>query len=592
MAIDGIFLHFLKNEIADFAVGAKVDKIFLPSKYELVLNLRTRTESRKLFISVSGNSPRINFTDMSPENPSVPPMICMLFRKQLSGATIKGVRQLGFDRIIFIDFSATDEIGDRVDRTLVVEIMAQYSNCILLDENGVIIDALRRVDASKSSFREVLPRKKYIFPPQQEKLGVADSDLQAVANSICSQNNKKLSSAILSSVSGVSPLVAKELAYRVTLDDIEVASMSEAMRQRLVHELEIVSDMIKTDSPKPCYLTDENGNYVEFSYMPLTMYGNCVNTVYTETFSEIPDMFYYERERLQRAKNKANDLFKTVSSLIERTSKRINVQREELALTDDMDTKRIYAELINANLYTLKKGADIYTVADYYNNYEPVSIPVKPHLTPSENSQRYYKEYRKAQTAKKMLTELIENGCRELEYLLSVQDELSRAATEKELSEIRVELSQAGFLKSKTGTGNKKKSPLPVLEFVSPDGFKVLVGRNNLQNDMLSFKKASKNDIWFHVQKAPGSHVILVLDGKQPSVQAMEFAASTAAYYSSVRERGSVEVDYTKVKNLKKPPAAKPGYVIYHEYNTLYVKAQKPNTDNSNNEKERKITNG
>ena len=264
--------------------------------------------------------------------------------------------------------------------------------------------------------------------------------------------------------------------------------------------------------------------------------------------------------------------------LLERTSKKINVQREELLACEDMDIKRIYAELINANLYNLEKGKDTYEIANYYDNYSIVSIPVQPHLSPSANAQRYYKEYRKLQTAKKMLTELIEKAVADLEYLKSVQDELSRAATERELAEIRTELSTAGFLKSKTGTKNKKNAPLPFLEFEGPDGFKVLVGRNNIQNDNLTFKKANKNDIWFHAQKAPGSHVVLITDGKEATPAAMEFAAETAAFFSSVKDRGMVEVDYTIVKNIKKPPGANPGFVIYHVYNTLYVKANNPET--------------
>lgn len=576
MAIDGIFLYFLRKELADFAIGAKVDKIFLPTRYELVISLRTRTETRKLFISVSGNSPRINFTDYLPENPMTPPMLCMLLRKQLCGAVIKDIRQIGFDRILLIDFDATNEIGDRVSRTLVVEIMAQYSNCILLDENNNIIDALKRVDSTKSSFREILPLKSYKLPPQQDKLDLVNASPDIITEKILSFKDKKLSSAILSTVGGISPLISKELSYRVALGEFDVCDMNELMIDRLKLEISLLSDSLKNYKNTPCYLTDKFGNYIDFSYIPLTQYDNNADINYTKTLSELPDIFYFERERLQRAKSKAEDLFRTVNQLIDRTSKKINVQREELASCEDMDKKRIFAELINANLYQMEKGNTVYTVQNYYDNYNSVDIPVLPHLTPSQNSQKYYKEYRKAQTAQKMLTDLLEKGSADLEYLFSVKDELSRASTERELGEIRAELSSAGFLKSKTGTKNKKNAPLPFLEFDAPDGFRVFVGRNNLQNDQLSFKKASKNDIWFHAQKAPGSHVILSLEGREPTAAAMEFAASTAAYFSSVKERGMVEVDYTTVKNLKKPPASNPGFVIYHIYNTLYVKATNP----------------
>ena len=576
MATDGIFLHFLKNEIADFAVGAKIDRIYLPTRYELVISLRTRTETKKLFISVSGNSPRINFTDFSPENPQTPPMLCMLLRKQLGGAVITNVHQVGFDRILFIDMNATNEIGDRVNRTLVVEIMAQYSNCILLDENGIIIDALKRVDSSKSSFREILPGRAYVMPPQQKKLSLTENSVEAAAEEITALRDKKLSSAIMTAVAGISPLISREIAYRITLGDVNVSDMTDGMKERLYHELSLLKSSLISGECKPCYLTDVHGGYLDFSYMPLTLYDNSATLHFTETLSEIPDIFYFERERLQRARSKAEDLYRTVDRLIERTSRKINVQREELAASEDSEGKRIFAELINANLYSLEKGRDFYEVQNYYDDYKTVRIPVLPHLSPSANSQRYYKEYRKAQTARKMLTDLIEKGVADLEYLLSVRDELSRAETERELNEIRTELSGAGFLKSKTGTKNKKNAPLPFLEFDAPDGFKVYVGRNNIQNDNLSFKKASKNDIWFHAQKAPGSHVILSLEGREATNKAMEFAATCAAFFSSVKDRGMVEVDYTKVKNLKKPPASNPGFVIYHVYNTVYVNAVNP----------------
>ncbi len=576
MATDGIFLHFLKNEIADFAVGAKVDRIYLPTRYELVLSLRTRTDSRKLFISVSGNSPRINFTEFSPENPQTPPMLCMLLRKQLGGAVIKDVKQVGFDRILQIDMDATNEIGDRVKRTLVVEIMAQYSNCILLDENGIIIDALKRVDSSKSSFREILPGREYKLPPQQSKLSLVDSSAEEAAEGILQLKDKKLSSAVMTVVGGISPLISREIAYRITLSDISVSDMSGSMKDRLFHEISLLKEAVTSGECKPCYLTDNNGNYLDFSYMPLTLYDNSAKVNFTETLSGILDIFYFEKERLQRARSKAEDLFRTVDQLIERTTRKINVQRDELSASEDSESKRIFAELINANLYSLEKGREFYEVQNYYDDYKTVKIPVLAHLSPSANSQRYYKEYRKAQTARKMLTDLIDKGIRDLEYLLSVKDELSRAETERELNEIRTELSSAGFLKSKTGTKNKKNSPLPLLEFSAPDGFKVYVGRNNIQNDNLSFKKASKNDIWFHAQKAPGSHVVLSLEGREATNKAMEFAATCAAFFSSVRDRGMVEVDYTKVKNLKKPPASNPGFVIYHVYNTVYVNAVNP----------------
>lgn len=576
MAIDGLFLRFMRSEIASFAVGAKIDKIYFPTKNEMVITLRTRTRARRLFVSVAGNAPRINFTEASPENPATPPMICMLFRKLLCGAVVEAIRQYGCDRVLFMDLNATNEIGDRVKRTLVLEIMGPYSNCILLNEEGVIIDALKRVDASKSSFREILPQRSYRLPPEQDKLDLSEAETPAVISRLKTIKEKALSSALVGAVSGCSPLLGRELAYRVSLRDPAVAELTPTQWARLESELAALREMLVSGIPKPCYLVDPGGELLDFYYMPLTFYANQARLVPAENLSSVLDLFFVEREKRQRAKSKAEDLFKTVNALIERTAKKINNQREELLSGEKLEEKRKFAELINANVYALSKGASVYEVPDYYNDNLPVRIPVQPELSPAANAQRYFKEYRKAQTAKKILAEQIEKGAADLDYLQTVRYALENASTFGELSEIRAELSQNGFLKSKTGTKNKKNSTVPPLEFKTDDGFRILVGRNNLQNELLTFKKARKTDYWFHTKKAPGSHVILVCEEAQPTPSAMEAAAGIAAWFSSVRERGMVEVDYTQVKNIKKPPAARTGYVIYHVYSTMYVEAKKP----------------
>lgn len=576
MALDGIYLHFLINEMNAFCIGAKIDKIYQPSRYELVFALRTRTARKNLFISVGGNSPRLNLTEESFDNPANPPMLCMLLRKQLTGAIITEIRQAGCDRIVFIDLDATDDIGDRVKRTVAVEIMAQYSNCILIDENGNIVDSLKRVDATKSSVREVLPKLSYQLPPGQDKLDITLCKCDEIISRVKAYSGKSLSSALLSSVAGFSPLVSRELAYRSCGEDKAVSDLTVSEFLRLEEELAQLKKSIEVNIPSPVILKDNTGNMTEFCFMPVTLYRGFSENIPIDSLSLTLDRFYLEKERLQRTKSRADDLFRLLAACTDRTSKKITVQTRELAECDSMETKRIYAELINANLYSLKKGDTVYHVQNYYDEYKNVEIPVSPLLTPSANSQKYYKEYRKLQTARKILAEQLEKGRADLEYLMTVRDELERASSEKEISEIRAELSVGGFLKSKTGTKNKKNAPLPPLEFVSPSGYTVLVGRNNIQNDLISFKKARKTDLWFHVQKAPGSHVILCCEGNEPAEKDIEFAACTAAYFSSVRARGMAEVDWTKAGNLKKHPAARPGFVIYHVYNTIYAKSINP----------------
>lgn len=575
MAFDGLFLHMIKKELEDFAVGSKIDKIYLPTKYELVIALRSRTGSKKLFVSVGGNAPRINFTEHTPENPSKPPMLCMLFRKLLTGAVVTGIRQQGLDRVLFIDLDGTNEIGDRVKRTLVIEIMAQYSNCILLDEYGIITDSLKRVDISKSSYREVLPGRKYVLPPSQDKLNILESDSDVLIKRVTSFSDKSLSSALLSSLSGFSPLSSRELAYRICLGDKKVSELTEIQVSRLKKELNELRGTLLSGASKPCYLTDSNGEMLEFSFMPLTLMANDAKINYPPSLSELLDIYYIEREKRLRARAQAEDLFRNVSSLVERAAKKVNVRREELPDDEQIEEKRISAELINVNIAFLPKGVAQYEIENYYDENRIKIIKAFPELSPQKNAQKYYKEYKKAQTAKKVLAEQIEKGIEELEYLKTVQDELSRAESSADLNEIREELRETGYLKKDPKNKNKKASVLPPLEFTSPNGFTVFVGRSNLQNDKLTFKTAKKNDIWFHVQKAPGSHVILCVNENTPSDEDYEYAAGLAVWFSSVRDRGTAEVDYTLVKNLKKPPAANPGYVIYHVYKTIYAKAVK-----------------
>lgn len=575
MALDGIFLHLLSEELKEVLIGSKVDKIHQTQKVELVFTLRTRNGAYRLLLSASGNAPRLHLTTHQIENPPKPPMLCMLLRKHLGSATLVDIQQEGLDRILKLVFSSVNELGDRVTRTLVIEIMAQYSNIILLDENGVIIDAVKRVDNTKSSVREVLPSLPYELPPKQNKLSIIDDSSEDILSAITSKNTK-LGNAILSSMEGMSPVLCREIAFRTAGIDAVADELTDNQKTKLAFELEMLKNTVLNRTVSPNAVADADGKLLDFSFVPITQYGSAAQYLSYESLSETLERFYFERERLARTKSKAEDLFKNINNLIERLAKKISNQMAELEECKDREEKKIFAELINANLYRLSKGSSVYELENYYDDYKIVKIPVKPELTPTENAQRYYKEYRKLRTAEEMLTKLIAEGREELVYLRTVLDELSRAETEREISEIRQELSDGGFVKQKNQGKIKRSQPMPPLEIDAPDGFKVYVGRNNIQNDKLSLKTAMKSDLWFHIQKAPGSHVILALDGREPTEKAMEFAAKVAAYYSSGREAGAVEVDYTEVRNLKKPVGAKPGFVIYHVYNSVLVKPEIP----------------
>lgn len=575
MPLDGFTLHFLTEELRRDIVGCRVEKVHQPSKDELVLHLRDRNGAKKLFLSASANSPRIHLTDRAPENPSVPPMFCMLMRKHLSSAQITAVRQNGLDRVVAVDFSATNELGDKVGLTIYVEIMAKHSNIILVTEQGRIIDAVKRIDCTQSSVRQILPGGEYHDPPTQNKLSLLECSTQETVDAVFSQSSKMLSSALLGAVEGASPLVCREIA-ETSGGDVQTACADVMQKMRVADALDKIKQSLEANSGKPTVLKDESGKPFDFSFFDIRQYGSVYTTAYFDSFSKLLDEFYSERDRIDRTRQRSADLQKLLSSLTSRISRRLNNQRAELSACDDKEELRINAELITAYQYTLEKGAAFYEVADYYNENKPRRIPADPALTPSANAQRYYKEYRKAKTAEQMLATLIEQGEAELQYIDSVSDSLSRAAGFGEINEIRSELAASGYLKRKS-TGNKKglQKPSAPMEYRSSDGLKMLVGRNNVQNDKLSLKTAAKGDMWLHTQKIPGSHVIICAEGGEIPETTLLEAARLAAYHSRARESANVPVDYTLAKNLKKPVGAKPGKVIYHVYNTLYVTPDK-----------------
>lgn len=573
MALDGIFLRKVRNELLTEAVGLRVDKVNQPTKDEIVLNLRGRSTNKKLLFCVRADSARVHFTQHSIDNPPVPPMFCMLLRKHLQGALIKEIRQLETDRVIFIDFDATNEIGDRVELTVCIEIMGKHSNLILMS-GTTIIDSIKRIDFATSSVRQILPGLEYKLPPQQDKLCVENCSVDRIAEKILEQKDKYLSSAIISVLQGVSPVVSREIASKTALEDVFVRELHPLS----VEALKLNINEIKSNLNKNDYvymLADSDGKPKELSFIPLNQYGEKLILKSFSTCSELLDNFYFERDRINRINHRGHELIKLLNNLIERAVRKIALQKDELERCKDKDLLKLYGELIVANMYRLEKGLSYYEVENYYDNCNLIKIPCNPALTPQENQKKYYKDYRKAQVAEKMLAELIKDGENEITYLESVLDELSRADTDSEISAIRLELYQGGYIRN---TKNKKQKPpkeLPPYEFRSDDGFRILVGRNNIQNDKLSLKTAMKNDMWLHTQKIPGSHVIICSDGRDISDLSIEQAAVIAACYSKAADSSLVPVDYTRVKQLKKPNGAKAGMVIYHEYWSIIVNPDK-----------------
>ena len=577
MALDGIFLRKVRNELSSQAVGMRVDRVNQPTKDEIVLNLRGRSFNKKLLFCVRADSARVHFTEHNIDNPPVPPMFCMLLRKHLQGALVKEVRQYETDRIIFVDFDATNEIGDRVELTLCIEIMGKHSNLILIS-GDTIIDSIKRVDFTTSSFRQVLPGLEYKLPPEQDKLCIEEADTDEIIERILTYKDKYLSTAIMNVLQGVSPIVSREIASKTALEDVFVRELNTLTVEALKAQIsEIKSNLNLSD--KVYMLTDTNGKPKDISHCSVAQYGDSLSVKEYDTCSDLLDNFYFERDRINRINHRGHELIKLLNNLIERTARKIALQKSELERCKDKDQLRLYGELIVANLYRLEKGRDFYEVENYYDNCNLIRIPCNPALSPQENQKKYYKDYRKAQVAEKMLAELISDGENEIVYLESVLDELSRADTDNEISAIRLELSQGGYIKNTKAKKQKPPKELPPHEFVTDDGFRVLVGRNNIQNDKLSLKTAMKTDMWLHTQKTPGSHVIICGDGKEISDLSIEQAAVIAATYSKAAESSLVPVDYTRVKQLKKPNGAKAGMVIYHEYWTIIVKPDKDFTE-------------
>jgi len=572
MALDGITLGILKNEISEKLIGARVDKIHQPSKEELVISMRWNGGNGKLLISASASSPRIHFTESFVDNPKNPPMFCMLMRKHLAGAKLVEIEQFGLERMLHLSFSTYNEFGDPVIIKLAVEIMGRHSNIMLIGPDGRIIDAIKRVTADMSSVRQVMPGMTYVFPPAQNKMNTLDIDGMVLAARLKEGRDVPLSKALMENLDGVSPIVCREISEIVTGgEDTKAHDLSDNDFEKLIFAIENIAENVKNANVFPYMVIEENGHPADFTFIPVTQYGSAMEIRKYGSFSEMLDKFYSERSGADRMKQRSNDLFKFVVNLAERISRKLDVQRQELARSTEREILRIKGELIHANIWMLEKGMTSVVLENFYDNCKPIEVKLDPRLTPNQNAQHYFSEYRKADTAERMLKKFIEKGEAELSYIESVFDLLTRARTDDEVIAIREELVGQGYLKNHR-KNNQKPVKLAPKEYVSTDGFKILCGRNNLQNDRLTFKDSKKNDIWFHTQKIHGSHTVVVTEGREVPESTLEQAAIIAAYNSKGRESSLVPVDYTEIRNVKKPSGSAPGKAVYEHYKTAYVR--------------------
>ena len=563
MPLDAICLQGVVGELAPQLTGSRIEKIQQPARDQIILLLRG---SRRLFLNAGANQPRIHLTEQLRDNPSRPPMFCMLLRKHLSGGIIESVRQEPLERVVTLTVLASDEMGERSRFTLVWEGMPRRANLILCDRDGRIIDCLRRVDLEAEQDRQVLPGLFYRLPTRQDKrspLSVTEEEFAALLGRAAP--DAPLDGWLLDTFTAISPLVARDLTVRACGSTDAPVSQGSALWevfsrwQRDVHENAFTPTLIK-----------RNGSLADFTYGPVTQYGTYAETEVYDSFSHLLDDFYEKREQAERVKQKGRDLLKTATTARDRVRRKLAAQEKELAACLDRDHLRICGELITANLYRMERGQSRLTAQNYYDeNCADMDIPLDVRLSPQENAARYFKQYAKAKTAEKYLTAQLQKGGEELQYLESVLQELAQAESEQDFNDIRTELTDGGYLR-----GRGKKQPgfqraSKPREFRSSAGLRILVGRNNRQNDRLTTKDADKRDIWLHTQKIHGSHVILCTGGTEPDEQSLMEAASLAAYFSQAQGSTKVPVDYTPVKFVKKPAGAKPGMVVYTTYQTM-----------------------
>lgn len=569
MPFDAIFLSAVTQELQQPLQGAKVDKIYQPERDTLVLQLRGSQGAKRLLLTANPAHPRLQLTALSLENPAQPPMFCMLLRKHLGGGRLRSITQQPMERAVCLTFDCTDEMGVPAEKRLYAELMGRTSNLILCDGAGRIIDCLRRVDILMSERRQVLPGLFYHTPPGQDKrdpLPLARDDWAAALQAA---QDTPLQKWLLAHFRGLSPLICREIAFALTGS---TEASAQALPPDAPERLAALFASVRQGEFQPTMLRQPDGKPADFSWRPIGQYGAARQQVAYETCWKLLDDFYGERDRRELMQQKSQALRKTVSNLHSRVVRKLALQEKELAASTDRERTRQLGDIVTANLWQMQRGQVRLTATDFYDpEMRQIDIPLSPKLSPQQNAAKFYKDYAKAKTAQRVLTEQIAQGRAEEDYLASVLETIARAECERDLAEIRTELELGGYLRRSGKRSQPKTVPAKPMEFCSSDGFYIYVGRNNRQNDQLTLKLAYKSDLWLHTQKIHGSHVIISCHGQTPPDRTVTEAMMLAAYYSQAREGQGVPVDYTPVRFVKKPGGAKPGMVVYTTYRTGYV---------------------
>lgn len=562
MAFDGVVISNIVKDMKERLTGGRIYKIYQPENDEINLVIKNLGTTFRLMLNASPTLPLVYFLSENKANPATAPNFCMLLRKHIGNGRIVEIEQPGFERIIMIDIEHLDEMGDLCRKKLVIELMGKHSNIIFMEENGRIVDAIKRIGAQISSVREVLPGYDYVLPPN-EKMDPSEVSKEYFQTVIL-EKAMSVEKAIYSSVTGFSKLIAGELCYEAGVDgNFSTDSLAAGNKEALWDAFSGLVARVKDGNYEPVIVYNED-EPVAFSSIPLKMYGD-LRQEYFGDISELLACYYAKKDIYSRIRQKSTDLRKVLATAVERTSRKYDIQRRQLKDTEKRDKYRIYGELLQTYGYEVQTGDKEVTVMNYYTNKE-VTIPLDTTMTPVENANRYFNKYNKLKRTYEASLTLVEESKKTLEHLLSMQNSIEIATSEADLAEIKEEMVMAGLIKAKQGKKNgvKQEKSKP-LHYISSDGFHMYVGKNNLQNDRLTFKTAGTKDLWFHAKEMPGSHVIVKLEGAEDVPDATyEEAARLAAYYSSGKTSPKVEIDYTRRGNLKKPPQANPGYVIYH----------------------------
>lgn len=562
MSFDGIAIYNVCSELKSCLKDCKIDKVYQPERDEIILNLRGKGTSYKLLLTSNAKYPRLHLTNIKKDNPTNAPQFCMVLRKHIQGGRILEINQINFDRIVKIIIESKNDFGDNVIKTLIIEIMGRHSNIILIDENNTILESIKRVPLEKSSVRQIFAGMKYTNPPEQNKLNPLNLSLEEFKSRMSDTPDEKL---IYTNYYGISPVIAKEICFRTftSTDQINITDLYNNFKN-------IIDNLIYKNQ-----IIIENDIITDFAFVNMQMFEN-KQKKYFDSASEMLEFYYHECDLYYRSTQKSSDIKKIITNALSRAYKKQTLLKNTLSDIEDRDKLKLYGELITANIYKIKKGDNVLDCDNFYEENQKIQVKLNKDLTPAENAQKYFKKYNKEKRTYNAILEQQKENDDEIFYLNSIFATLDTSLTEVDILEIRSELFEAGYIKKRKNQIKQKERKAKPLHFKTLDGsFDIYVGKNNTQNDELTFKMANGNDLWFHVKDIHGSHVIIKTNGKEVDEHLILIASNLALYYSQSKDSQNVQVDYTLKKHVKKPAKAKPGMVIYDNHKSVFVTVDK-----------------